>query len=99
MNEENKIVIVSDNGNRIDFDDVTIKHDSVDRNEVADIKSEIADLQKQRASIDERLIALKAKISYAEHVIEIADAKAKNDDAVVEPLNVDLSANSVNEEV
>ena len=30
--DENKIVIVSDDNNVISFDDITIKHDTVDRN-------------------------------------------------------------------
>ncbi len=84
MDEENKIVIVSDNGSRIDFDDVTIKHDSVDRNEVAEIDREIADLEQQRANIDERLVALKAKIAYAKRVIEIADAQVSANESAVE---------------
>ena len=84
MDEENKIVIVSDNGSRIDFVDVTIKHDSVDRNEVAEIDREIADLEQQRANIDERLVALKAKIAYAKRVIEIADAQVSANESAVE---------------
>ena len=83
MDEENKIVIVSGNGSRIDFDDVTVKHDSIDRNEVVQIDREIADLEQQRANIDERLVVLKAKIAYAKRVIEIADAQAS---AAVETL-------------
>lgn len=73
MNEENKIVIVSDDGNCINFDDVTIKHDNINRNEVEEIDREIANLEHQRASIDDRLVELKAKIAYAKRVIEIAD--------------------------
>ena len=84
MDEENKIVIVSDNGSRIDFDDVTIKHDSVDRNEVEEIDREIADLEQQRANIDERLVALKAKIAYAKRVIEIPDAQVSANESAVE---------------
>ncbi len=64
--------------------DVTIKHDSVDRNEVAEIDREIADLEQQRANIDERLVALKAKIAYAKRVIEIADAQVSANESAVE---------------
>ena len=100
MDEEKKIVIVSDNGSRIDFDDVTVKHDSVDRNEVAEIKREIADLEQQRENIDERLVALKAKIAYADRVIEIADAKAKADESVVEtPVGDEQNSNTEIEEI
>lgn len=99
MDEENKIVIVSDNGSRIDFDDVTIKHDSIDRNEVAEIDREIADLEQQRANIDERLVALKAKIAYAKRVIEIADAQVSvNENAVETTVGDDENPNTEIEE-
>lgn len=75
MNEENKIVIVEDVDNIIKFDDITIKHDQVDRQEVADAEKEIAELETQKVGIDERIVALKVKIAYAKRVIEIADAK------------------------
>ena len=84
MDEENKIVIVSDNGNHIDFDDVTVRHDSVDRNDVAEIEAEIANLEQQRADIDDKLVALKQKIAYAKRVIEIADAQAAAVESAVE---------------
>ena len=96
MDEENKIVIVSDNGSRIDFDDVTVKHDSIDRNEVAQIDREIADLEQQRANIDERLVALKENIAYAKRVIEIADAQASA--AVETPVGDDENPNAEIEE-
>lgn len=76
--DEKKIVIISDDSNVIKFDDITIKHDSVDRTEVAEIKQEISNLEVQKTTIDERLVDLKAKLLYAEKVIAIADAeKAK----------------------
>lgn len=72
--EENKIVIVSDDCNVIQFDDITVKHDTIDRNEVAEIKNEISKLENDKQSIDDKLVELKAKILYAEKVIAIADA-------------------------
>lgn len=73
--DENKIVIVEDDGNRIAYDDVTIKHDTVDRNEVAEIEIEINNLVNQKLVIDERIDALNKKLSYAKKVIAIADAE------------------------
>lgn len=74
--EENKIVIVSDDSNVIEFDDITTRHDTVDRAQVAEIKEEISNLENQKVTIDEKIVELKAKILYAEKVIAIADAQA-----------------------
>lgn len=75
MNEENKIVIVNDDDKVISFQDITIKNDVVDRDEVAQVKSEIAQLEEQKIAIDDKLVTLKAKLLYAEKVIKIADDK------------------------
>lgn len=72
--DENKIVIVSDDSNIIKFDDITIRHDSVDRAEVAEVEREIAKLEDDKVAIDEKIVELKAKLLYAKKVIEIADA-------------------------
>lgn len=91
--EENKIVIVSDNDNVIEFDDVTIKHDTVDRNEVAEVEAEIAELKSKKVAIDDKIIELEAKVLYAKKVIEIADAaKVTNESADAEPV-VDVENN------
>lgn len=79
--EENKIVIVSDNDNVIEFDDVTIKHDTVNRLEVAEVEAEIAKLESDKVAIDERIVELKAKVLYAKKVIEIADAAKVTDES------------------
>ncbi len=89
--EENKIVIVSDDSNVIAFDDITIKHDTVDRAEVAEIKEEISNLENQKVTIDERIVELKAKILYAEKVIAIADA-AKAETESVQEVNVPVES-------
>lgn len=75
MNEENKIVIVNDDDKVIKFQDITIRNDEIDRDEVAKVENEIAELENQKIAIDERLVNLKAKILYAKKVIEIADAE------------------------
>lgn len=91
--EENKIVIVSDNDNVIEFDDVTIKHDTVNRLEVAEVEAEIAKLESDKVAIDERIVELKAKVLYAKKVIEIADAaKVTNESTDAEPV-VDVENN------
>lgn len=73
--DENKIVIVSDENGVVAFDDITIKHDTVNRAEVAEVKAEIAKLESDRVAIDNRIVELKAKVLYAERVIAIADEK------------------------
>lgn len=91
--EENKIVIVSDNDNVIEFDDVTIKHDTVNRLEVAEVEAEIAKLESDKVAIDERIVELKAKVFYAKKVIEIADAAKITDESTdAEPV-VDVENN------
>ena len=75
MNEENKIVIVNDDDKVISFQDITIKNDVVDRDEVAQVEREIAELEEQKIAIDDKLVLLKAKILYAKRIIEIADEK------------------------
>lgn len=91
--EENKIVIVSDNDNVIEFDDVTIKHDTVNRLEVAEVEAEIAKLESDKVAIDERIVELKAKVLYAKKVIEIADATKITDESIdAEPV-VDVENN------
>lgn len=91
--EENKIVIVSDNDNVIEFDDVTIKHDTVNRLEVAEVEAEIAKLESDKVAIDERIVELKAKVLYAKKVIEIADAAKVTDESTdAEPV-VDVENN------
>lgn len=75
MNEENKIVIVNDDDKVISFQDITIKNDVVDRDEVAQVEREIAELEEQKVAIDDKLVSLKAKILYAKRIIEIADEK------------------------
>lgn len=75
MNEENKIVIVNDDDKVISFQDITIRNDVVDRDEVAQVEREIAELEEQKVAIDDKLVLLKAKILYAKRIIEIADEK------------------------
>ena len=104
MDEENKIVIVEDDGNVIKCDDITTRHEVVNRDEVAMVKQEIENLEKQKIEIDDKLIDLKAKIKYAEKVIELADAKkaeqevVANDDVADESENLGEQAEIENEE-
>lgn len=97
--DENKIVIVSDNSDVIEFDDITIRHDTVSRNEVADVKAEIERLESEKVTIDERIVELKAKILYAEKVIAIADEAKAVDCVEVEPVVDDVKSDDVNDEI
>lgn len=100
--DENKIVIVSDENGVVAFDDITIKHDTVNRAEVAEVKAEIAKLENDKVAIDNRIVELKAKVLYAEKVIAIADEKLKADAdaaATVESVENDTEANSTNNTV
>ena len=82
MNEENKIEIVSDDSNVISFNDITIKHDTIDRNEVAEVENAITKLEEENADYANKISAnndsiniLKEKLEYAKKVIALADAK------------------------
>lgn len=99
MNEENKIVIVNDDDKVISFQDITIRNDVVDRDEVAQVEREIAELEEQKVAIDDKLVSLKAKILYAKRIIEIADEK-KNAEQEQENVVADTATeeNSVVEE-
>ena len=89
-NEENKIVIVEDDSRIIRFQDITIKNDSVDRDEVSAVEQEMKTLLEQRENIDKRLEMLAAKLEYAKRVIEIADKQKaeENNDNHIETDNV-----------
>lgn len=100
--DENKIVIVSDENGVVAFDDITIKHDTVNRAEVAEVEAEIAKLENDKVAIDNRIVELKAKVLYAKKVIAIADEKLKADaDAAanVESVESATEANSTNDTV
>lgn len=75
MDEKKEIVIVSDEDGIIAFDDITVKRDTVNRAEVAEVEKAIESLEQQKADIDSKLVELKAKVLYAEKVIAIADEK------------------------
>lgn len=78
VEQENKIVIVSDDDKVIAYQDITIVNDTIDREDVARAKQEIAELEQIRNDADEKIVNLKAKILYAEKVIALADEeKAK----------------------
>ena len=90
--DEKKIVIVSDENGIVEFDDITIKHDTVNRAEVAEVKAEIAKLEKDKVAIDNRIVELKAKVLYAEKIIAIADEKLKADAGATAAVESDESA-------
>lgn len=75
MNEEKRIEILSDENGVISFDDITVIHDSIDREEVTSVKAEIDALENQKIEIDARILNLKIKLDYAEKVIALADEK------------------------
>lgn len=94
--DENKIVIVSDENGVVAFDDITIKHDTVNRADVAEVKAEIDKLEKNKVAIDNRIVELKAKVLYAEKVIAIADEKLKADAGAAAAVESDESATAAN---
>ncbi|MBD5086704.1 MAG: hypothetical protein HDT32_05070 [Clostridiales bacterium] len=73
MLEEKKIVIVSDENDVVTFDDITIKHDTINRVEVAEVKKELEQLENEKIELDNRIVSLKAKLMYADKIIAIAD--------------------------
>jgi len=78
VEQENKIVIVSDDDKVIAYQDITIVNDTIDREDVARAEQEIAELEQIRNDADEKIVNLKAKILYAKKVIALADEeKAK----------------------
>lgn len=96
--DENKIVIVSDDSNIINFDDITIRHDTVDRNEVNEVENAIAKLKSENANYESKISAnneqikvFEDKLAYAKKVIAIADvAKAET----VQKTEVPVESNS-----
>ncbi len=86
MDEKKEIVIVSDENGIVAFDDITIKHDTINRAEVAEVEEAIASLEKDKISIDNRIVELKAKLIYARKIIAIADEKR----------NSEISSNNAN---
>ena len=75
MSEEKKIEIINDENGVIDFNDITIIHDSVNREEVVRVKEEIANLEQQKLDIEARIVGLRVKLEYAERIIALADEK------------------------
>lgn len=85
MNEEKRIEIIRDENGVIDFNDITVIHDSVSREEVDRVKEEIKNLEQQKLDIEARLVGLRVKLEYAEHIIALADAK-KAEEIVEQPI-------------
>ena len=77
--EEKKIVIVSDENGIVSFDDITIKHDTINRAEVEEVEKEISILEQKKLDIDNRLVEFKAKLLYARKIIAIADEKRQSE--------------------
>ena len=77
--EEKQIVIVSDENGIVAFDDITIKHDTIDRAEVAEVEKTIESLEQKKIEIDNRIVELKAKLLYAKKIIAIADEKRNSE--------------------
>ncbi len=86
MDEKKEIVIVSDEDGIIAFDDITVKRDTVNRAEVAEVEKAIESLEQQKADIDSKLVEFKAKLLYAQKIIAIADEKR----------NSEISSNNAN---
>lgn len=74
MVEENKIVIVSDDGDRISFENVTTIFDECSRSRVSELESDVAQCEAELAATEQRLANLRAELEYASRVIAAADA-------------------------
>ncbi len=83
---ENKIVVMSDIDDVIAFDDVSIKHDTINRAEVEEVEKAIKSLEQDKIMINDRIVELKAKLIYARKIIAIADEKR----------NSEISSNNAN---
>lgn len=92
--EENKIVIVEDDNKVIRFQDITIKNDSVDREEVAFVEKQIAELTEQRESIDKKIAELNAKLEYARKIIEVADKKKAEENSEIDHIETENVADT-----
>lgn len=84
--DEKKIVIVSDENGIVAFDDITIKHDTINRAEVEEVEEAIKSLEQEKITINDRIVELKAKLIYARKIIAIADEKR----------NSEISSNNAN---
>lgn len=84
--DEKKIVIVSDENGIVAFDDITIKHDTINRAEVEEVEKAIKSLEQEKITINDRIAELKAKLIYARKIIAIADEKR----------NSEISSNNAN---
>ncbi|MCI9290796.1 MAG: hypothetical protein HFE32_03270 [Clostridia bacterium] len=84
--DEKKIVIVSDENGIVAFDDITIKHDTINRAEVEEVEKAIKSLEQEKITINDRIVELKAKLIYARKIIAIADEKR----------NSEISSNNAN---
>ena len=84
--DEKKIVIVSDENGIVAFDDITIKHATINRAEVEEVEKAIKSLEQEKITINDRIVELKAKLIYARKIIAIADEKR----------NSEISSNNAN---
>lgn len=93
--EEKKIVIVSDENGIVAFDDITIKHDTINRAEVTEVEKAIEQLEQDKIAIDKRIVELKAKLLYAKKIIAIADEKRQSEITQNSADDINASDNNV----
>ncbi len=93
--EEKKIVIVSDEDGIVAFDDITIKHDTINRAEVTEVEKAIEQLEQEKIAVDKRIVELKAKLLYAKKIIAIADEKRQSEITQNSADDVNASDNNV----
>lgn len=91
MPEEKRINIVRDENGIIDFEDIVVRKDSINRDEVTRAEEEYNALKTQKenllgqvAEIEEKLAQLDEKLAYARNVIAIADAKKSENEVQTE---------------
>ena len=79
---ENRIEIVSDDGDVINFKNISITNDVISRTDVLKTKADIEVLESQKQSISDSIVNLKTKVEYCESIIKLAD-NVKSDNQTV----------------
>lgn len=76
------IIIVSDDGNKINYQEVYTKQ--VDRTFIADRRARLETLLQQRQTIDEEVDKIEKELNALEQIVAIADEKKAEEEAKAE---------------
>lgn len=70
-----EVKIVEDNGDIINYDEVSVESKTVSRNDVEIARKRIVELVEQKRLAEEEVARIQSEIEDAERIIAIADAK------------------------